>query len=483
MSIGDPTEVGTRDEAGLEQLLAYPLVDALTHRRSRRFSLGASMPGGGLAYTSRHEPVPLSRLEEAILCFAAVGLSGFCLADLPYKPGRLHEGGGGNVMATLTGRTGASADAVHGTGLFLINDEATYFIKRPQDFPLDEIDTLARMARHRRFEEVFDRMRVRVRDGRAAVAREVPVVFPFNKWSTNLPGTTYFLPVSDLSGMYINVILSMFDEQMGLFIVDERARFRPAGIARFGKSRGGPLHDDLDDGDRVFPIVGLEAVILEFLLAEQAFLVHNLSLMEQAMGLGGWTHFATATETSWLRALGFRLGSQRLSQALRASWFTRLLMRLLGRDREVSYGLGLTIDGADLLRPFCPPYYRTMEEAVLAFLDLKKARAWQAPLRPEFHGTWRDPRAVQVEIPPFSDACIAATIAYCTYIYETYGRFPAYYGPMRTTLAHQAHHLDLEFYDRFYGDGAYTATQAKHQECWHPPASSGPPGPMPEEHR
>ena len=36
-----------------------------------------------------------------------------------------------------------------------------------------------------------------------------------------------------------------------------------------------------------------------------------------------------------------------------------------------------------------------------------------------------------------------------------------------TTLAHQAHHLDLEFYDKFYQPGAYTETQGNHMEQWH----------------
>ena len=31
----------------------------------------------------------------------------------------------------------------------------------------------------------------------------------------------------------------------------------------------------------------------------------------------------------------------------------------------------------------------------------------------------------------------------------------------------QAHHLDLEFYDRFYKPGAYLRTHAKHMENWH----------------
>jgi hypothetical protein len=91
----------------------------------------------------------------------------------------------------------------------------------------------------------------------------------------------------------------------------------------------------------------------------------------------------------------------------------------------------------------------------------------QAELSSAVPGSWLDPKNVQREIPGFSDECVEATVAYCTYIYETYGRFPAYFGPLRTTLAHQAHHLELDFYDRFYRPGAYTSTQAEHMANWH----------------
>jgi len=161
------------------------------------------------------------------------------------------------------------------------------------------------------------------------------------------------------------------------------------------------------------------------------------------------------------------MGAQRVSQILHAGPLRRALLRLLGRDRRNPYPLGLSADGVDLLTPYCPPYYRSMEAAVLAFLDFKRAQVAEARLDPAFAGSWKDPAAVQAAIPAFSDACIGATIAYCTYLYETYGRFPAYFGPMRTTLGHQAHHLDLEFYDRHYHPGAYSATQAEHLERWH----------------
>ena len=108
-----------------------------------------------------------------------------------------------------------------------------------------------------------------------------------------------------------------------------------------------------------------------------------------------------------------------------------------------------------------------MEEAVRAFLDFKKNNFSKAPLTKDGLGPWKDPESIQASIPGFSNECIDATIAYCSYIYKTYGRFPAYFGPLRTTLAHQAHHLDLEFYDRFYRPGPYTETHAHHMEQWH----------------
>lgn len=452
--------------SGVQDALSYPLIDALVHRRSRRFSRGATIPGGGLAYASQKAPLPLSAEEEALLAFAAAGINGLALGDLPYQEGDLHEGGGGNVIAALTGRTGASADAVHSTALFVINDEATYLLKRPQDFTIDEIAALARLAADRDYGRCYELMRIKTAEGRTAIAKEVPLTFPFNKWSTNLPGTTYFLPVCELTGMYINVLFSAFDEQMGLFLLDERNSFKPAGIERFGRSQGGRLHDDRS-GNRVASILVLETIIVEFMLAEQAFMVHNLSLMEQAMGLGGWTHYATATETAWFEALGFRLGSQRLSQIMNAGLLKRLLLRLTNQDMSYPHPLGLTVDGADLIRPFCPPYYPTMEAAVLAFLDMKRQSVKTVGLSEQHLGSWRDPATVQASIPDFTDECIAAVIAYCTYIYERYGRFPAHFGPLRMTLAHQAHHLDLDFYDRFYNAGSYTPTQQDHERRWH----------------
>jgi hypothetical protein len=66
---------------------------------------------------------------------------------------------------------------------------------------------------------------------------------------------------------------------------------------------------------------------------------------------------------------------------------------------------------------------------------------------------------VQAGIPAYSDVAIAATIGYCEYVHNRYGRFPANSGPFRTVLAHQAHRLDRDFYERFYKPEALPAAQ------------------------
>ena len=54
-----------------------------------------------------------------------------------------------------------------------------------------------------------------------------------------------------------------------------------------------------------------------------------------------------------------------------------------------------------------------------------------------------------------------------TYIYETFGRFPATVDTMHLMWFMQVHHLDLDFYDRFFKAGAYGQTHRAHMSMWH----------------
>jgi hypothetical protein len=52
-------------------------------------------------------------------------------------------------------------------------------------------------------------------------------------------------------------------------------------------------------------------------------------------------------------------------------------------------------------------------------------------------------------------------------VFDTFGKFPATVPSLSETVYLQAHHLDLEFYDRFYEPGSYLRTHAEHMERWH----------------
>ncbi len=442
------------------QATRYPLLDALIGRRSRRFGRGFHLDGGPLAYQSQERPHPLTLDEEAALAFAACGISGYTLAELPFESGPRPESGGGNILVQFAGRTVASADAIHTVILFVINNDGVWMIKRPQDLPQAELGGLIQAARERRLVDAYERSRVRIADRRVDVPREIPFVPAFNKWSANLPGTTYFVPVNELTAVYINVLLSALNEEFAYFIVDERNNFQPAGLAKFGKSKGGHLHDDPASG-RAGPIGGIETWMYEFAALEQGGVLQNLGLMTQALGLGGFPHFA-AHPFAWCQALGFRMERPPFSRVFGVGPVVRTLLRILKKDVPVPTAVGLERGSDVLIKPFCPPYYRNMEEAVLAFVNFKYAEGTGTLRDGGAASGWRDGSTVQRGIPKYSDRNIAAVIAYCDYVYGRYGRFPTGSGPFRTILAYQAHNLDVTFYERFYKPEALTETQRDH---------------------
>jgi hypothetical protein len=445
------------DGPGLDDRLArYPLFDALLGRRSRRFAPGLDLDGGPLTYASGRPPAPLTLDEQAALAFAACGITGHALAELPYADGAQPETGGGQIMMNLVARTAASGDASHAETVFVIDDEGAWLLRRPQDYPRMRIPELVELARQRKLTELYEEGRVRISDTRVDIPRDVRYVLSLNKWSANRPGTTYFLPIAELTAFYVNIVLILLGEDFSFFVLDERNHFLPAGVGRFARSKGGHLVDDVHLG-RVLTVGMLETLLLEFAAVEQGGIVQNLGLMTQALGLGGFAHFA-AHPWIWERELGFRMIELPSSRILGMGLLLRLLTRLLGRDVAVPTAVGLERGGETLIRPYCPPYYPTMRDAVLAFVDAKYGEhgTFRAA---DSTGAWKDPAAVRAGIPPYSDATIEAAIAYCTYVYERFGRFPAVSGPFRTTLAYQASRLDPDFYERFYTAEALSETQ------------------------
>ncbi len=208
-----PAAASTRP-TGPETAASFPLLDAMIRRRSRRFALGNKLQGGAFSFESQSPPVPLSLDEEAILAFAGSGVTGRVNGELPYRPDAGPETGGGQIMMSMVGRTSSSADAVATVTLFVNNDDGTFIIPRPQDLPDDEFDALVGLGRQRRFTEMYKRTRIRLTDRRTEIPREVPYTPPFNKWSSNLPGSTFFVPVTDVTALYLTILFAALGEEL-----------------------------------------------------------------------------------------------------------------------------------------------------------------------------------------------------------------------------------------------------------------------------
>ncbi len=469
-STGDSSPVSTQrnltkdGQAGQNGWTSYPLIDALRERRSRRFSVGMRIEGGPLAYASQREPLPLSEEEEAVLAFAAGGVTGAALADWDWS-----EEAGGNMLANLLGRTVGSVDAVHAVSLVVINDQGAWLMRRPRDLDPAEALEVARLAREGEFVAAWRRMRVRISDKRCAPPVEPPANVNPNRWSLYAPGTTTFLPVAELTHMTINALLEVFNEHTGFCALDDRRMFLPAGVGRFVRSRGGWMDDDPRDL-KSFPLSHAERLFAEFAAVESGMILQNLYLTCEALGLGGFAHYAYADfsyrDASWFDALGFRMASMPLTRFFGvpkpASW----MIKLRRQDVPIRYPIGLERDGEVLMKPYCPPYYPSMEAAVRAVADFKLGPegTYRAGIEA---GAWRDPAGVSSGIPPVTEKGITAVVSFCEYLWGRYGRFPAYLPPFHTLLAFQAGHADPDFYDSFYQDVILGERHRRHLDAEH----------------
>ncbi|PTL85599.1 hypothetical protein [Vitiosangium sp. GDMCC 1.1324] len=443
------------EERGLQETLRYPLFDALRNRRTRRVAKGIkSIPAGSLSYTSKHEPEPLTALEEALL-IASTGITGVTLPDQPF----LTEDGKplvGSPMVDVVGRTAGSPDNAQATHFFLINDSGTYFLSRPQGedaFMLAKGElTAARLIAY------ADKCKVKVSDQRVDFPRQYPYYMGRNRYMSNVPGSTILVPVVDLTRQYINGIMFLLTQDAGHrpTFIDDWNFYRVAGVQKW--VRNGFLNKD-----QKIPLGVLGNARIPY---EADFLMQNIFLVAEAMGLGAWIHAAfigpvLLGDPDYRQAgnsLGFRYHTPRnlLRQALK-------FISPLPSWRPNPVGL----DG--LLQGYCPPYYGSMNEAIDALISHKYGPTGLYTDPKEFDKVFKPGLAKQFvsEVPHYSEEVIACAKDVCNYIYETYDRFPAHADAMHVPgVWIQMHHLDLDYYDQLFANG-YSETQARHEELWH----------------
>ena len=455
------------------------LAQLMAQRRTRRFARGVTMPlNGPLGYESQAQAVPLDADHEAALAFAAVGMTGSVLAELPFQA---DEVGGGNIMANLLGRTAVSPDAAHPTGVFVINDTATYYLKRPQDLSFNEANELIGHlktlieARHAEpacdaLLEMYFKLRVELvrPDGKRPMVPETPPHTPiFNRWASNKPGTTFFLPVMELTEQYLCALFGGLDEAAGYYLLDDRNGLQPSGLRTYAKSAGGYLRDNDPKPDRVFVQDYLDTLVPMFASVELGAIMQNMSLMANALGVGGWPHWAAGNK--WLEALGFEHKDIKASKLLGLPDELALALRATGNDEDVWSPLGLR--GAEiarnlveipkywdadnlkhekwLIKPYCPPNYPDMAKAVEAFVEAKYGPSGRFTANGQ-KSRWAQELEVKRDIPRYSQRQIEAAIDHAEYIHERYGRFPAKFGPLVTLTAFQAHQIDEAFYQKYY---------------------------------
>ena len=173
----------------IRELLQFPLMQAIFGRRARRFALGMEIPSGPLAFKSRHSPMPLSDLEQAVLVAAATGVTGwnFGITHTTSRPEEF-----AHYTVRFGGRTAPTGAGIGTPALFYTDDHGIYFTNLRDTQPM----------RLREFEGEGDAERilaacrehtVTLRNERLDLPRKPPHIMEHNLWVANAPGSPGYL--------------------------------------------------------------------------------------------------------------------------------------------------------------------------------------------------------------------------------------------------------------------------------------------------
>lgn len=422
----------------LRQLAAFPLLEALHGRRSRRFALGDEIPDGPLAYMSRHDPLPLSELERMLVLSAMGGTTGWHYSITRHERYAPHMS---NYSAGAAGRTFPSAAGFHTVELFFTDDSGTYLFPTRDagalvDPAVEEVTPKLMVERHR------DRIR-KLSDARLHLPAKEPYMEGHNTWCVNVAGSLLVIPVADLAQHALAIFC--FLVQNGISVYDDINGRRIPGIEEFG---------DLVDLEEPMPLTFFDQYAISEAVAELATSCYAGVLMLQAMGLGGWMfdgidRFTVlgASGDPAVPGLGFRY------------------------DEDERWPLPNPTGLEGVFEAYCPPHYRDMAAAVEAFTERKFGAG--GPYNPETPGAWSDSAGVRGSAQVHDERFKACITTQAQYVFDTFGKFPATVSSLMILNYVQAHHLDLEFYDRFFKPGAYLRTHAEHMKRWHDRSAEG----------
>ena len=241
------------------------------------------------------------------------------------------------------------------------------------------------------------------------------------------------------------IAILCFFVQNGYAIYDDVNDRKIAGLEEFS---------GLVDVDEPFPLTFTEQYALTEATAELATACYAGVLMLQAMGLGGWM-FDGIDRFSMLGAsgnpdvpgLGFRYDEDE-------RWSTP---NPTGRE--------------GVFEAYCPPHYPDMAAAVEAFAERKFGPG--GPFNRDTPGAWSDSPGVRGSAQVHDEEFKACVALQAQYVFDTFGRFPGTVPTVFILNYVQAHHLDLDFYDRFFKPGAYLRTPRRAHAALARPAGGG----------
>jgi hypothetical protein len=417
----------------LDEVRTFPLIDALFGRRARRFSLGATIPDGPLAFASRHEPLPLTELEQMMVLTAAGGNTGWhfmITRNARYAP---HLA---NYSGAAGGRTFPSAAGFHTSEIFFTDDQGVYFFPMRDAPALVErqpgaaLDLEAILSTHRQ------RIR-KIQDKRLQIPAAEPHMEGHNTWCVNRPGSTLLIPVADIAQHTIAGLC--FLVQNGYCIFDDVNRAQVPGLERFRQRV---------DMEHPLPLTFFEQYMLTEATVELGASCYAGMLMLQAMGLGGWMFdgmdrhsILGASGDPQVPGLGFRY------------------------DTDERWSIPNPTGLPGVFEGYCPPHFLDMRAAVEAFAQRKFGPG--GPFHANTPGPWKESSRVRTSAQVHDEEFKECVALQAQYIYDRFGKFPGTVPSIFALMYLQAHHLDLEFYDRNFGPGAYLPTHAEHMTRWH----------------
>ncbi|MBP7526532.1 MAG: hypothetical protein KA801_01315 [Syntrophorhabdaceae bacterium] len=419
---------------GFQDMLSFPLIEALLGRRSRRFFMGADIPDGVLAHTSEQKALPLTDLEKMLVVSACGGNTSW--HHMIYRAAR-YAPHLSNYAGSAGGRVFPSAAGFHTSQTFFTDDDGVYILEMRDAPAFDDRADDGSLSPEAFVDNVRKRVR-KLQSSRLGLPSEVPYTEAHNTWVFNKPSTLVVIPVGDLSQHVLLNICYML--QNGLVLYDDINKCSIPGIERF--------KDSVDVGN-VWNITFVEQWSLSELTVELGTSCYAGVLMLQAMGLGGWM-FNGIDPFAMLGASG-----KPEVPGLRFRY-----------DEDERWPYPNPTGLAGVMEGYCPPHHQDMRAAVDALCERKFGPG--GPFHPETPGPWKDSHKVRSAAQNHDERFRECVALQAQYIYDTFGKFPGTVPSMFVIMYLQAHHLDLEFYDRFFKPGSYLKTHAKHIAHWHP---------------